>query len=138
MPSQLIRPTDSPLFPDEEYDELCARRQDRAKRSIRRCAWLSLAGQVSAVAALVLFFVALAFAIGGDDPSNGLVLACAIGAAVVTPFLTMIPAARAAYVAVKRRAVLSRPWVVLGLAPWLVLSAEGSAVLLLWFYDDFF
>lgn len=123
----------SPTFPDEspadEYDRRLAERRGGAKLTIRRCCGWWLLGHVCAAAVVPLLLVGIVVAANGKDDLAFFAMAGAAVTALATPVLTTIPAGRAAFVAIRHRAVLSWPWIAYGLAPWLGLCTELSLLI---------
>jgi hypothetical protein len=127
MPTELTPLDFLDEAPADEYDRQLARRKTGAKRTIRRCFWFWLLGHAFAVTAVVLLIVSV---VNAANDAEGVAFFTMIGAAasaIVAPLLWTVPAGRAAFVAVRDRSVLSWPWIVYGLAPWMGLCTELSA-----------
>ena len=114
--------------PADEYDRQLDDRRSKAKRTIRRCFWAWLLGHAFAAAAIALLVVTLVVAFDGKDLLALLTLGGAGTSAISAALLWTVPAGRAAFIVARDRGVLSWPWIVYGLVPWLGVCTELSAV----------
>lgn len=127
MPAELTPLTFLDESPADEYDRRLAERKTGAKRTIRRCFWCWLLGHACAVAVVLLLIVSVAMAANDREDVAFFALSGAATTGIAAPLLWTVPAGRAAFVTVRDRSVLSWPWIVYGLAPWMGLCTELAA-----------
>lgn len=89
-------------------------RSERSRRQIARYLWVWVASQV-----LAGFILAAVLGVRDGGPRH-----VAQATAHWAFFVSTVAAASTVVVAFRERATLSRPWLVIGCGPWLILIAE--------------